>query len=438
MIHTFFVGASLLRISYICATNMNGQQLNYFKQKALTWATSFEVCCCLDSNNYADLYGKFDFIIAAGVKAELNASSKDKFTELKAFHDQQSDWMFGLLSYDLKNETEALSSEHPDHIQMPELFFFVPEYLIAITAGNIEVLRGADTVIDEIHQTVPLIADLKKDLNIQSRFSKEQYLETVVKLQQHISRGDIYEVNFCQEFFAEHAAIDPVQVYQKLSEVSPTPFSGFFKIRSQYILSASPERFLCKRGSRLISQPIKGTAKRSTNPLNDELIKEELRQDQKEQAENVMIVDLVRNDLTKSALRGSVTVDELFGIYSFPQVFQMISTISCELDPDIHFIDAIRNTFPMGSMTGAPKLKAMELIETYEKSKRGAYSGAFGYITPDEDFDFNVIIRSILYTAESRYLSFQVGGAITYAAEPIAEYEECLLKASAIVQTLTQ
>jgi para-aminobenzoate synthetase component 1 len=300
------------------------------------------------------------------------------------------------------------------------------------------ILRGHHTVIDDIHQTAPLIADLKQELNIQSRFSKEQYLETVALLQQHISRGDIYEVNFCQEFFAEHAAIDPVQVYQKLSEVSPTPFSGFFKIRSQYILSASPERFLCKRGSRLISQPIKGTAKRSKENLDDQVIMEQLRLDPKEQAENVMIVDLVRNDLTKSALKGTVKVDELFGIYSFPQVFQMISTISCDLDPEIHFIDAIRNTFPMGSMTGAPKLSAMELIETYEKSKRGAYSGAFGYITPDEDFDFNVIIRSILYTAESQYLSFQVGGAITYAADPVAEYEECMLKASAIIQTLTQ
>lgn len=417
---------------------MNGQQLSHFKQKALAWATSFEICCCLDSNNYPDLYGKFDFVIAAGTQAELNALSKDKFSELKAFYNQHHDWMFGLLSYDLKNEIEHLSSAHPDHIQLPELFFFVPEYLIAITNHEIQVLKGGAEVIDLIHQTEIPIPGLKSEIQIQQRVSKEAYLQTVAVLQQHIARGDIYEVNFCQEFFAEHAAIDPLQVYQKLSEVSPTPFSGFFKIRDQYILSASPERFLCKSGNRLISQPIKGTAKRSKNPVEDQLIREQLRLDQKEQAENVMIVDLVRNDLTKSALKGSVKVDELFGIYSFPQVFQMISTISCELSPEINFIDAIRNTFPMGSMTGAPKLKAMELIETYENSKRGAYSGAFGYITPDENFDFNVIIRSILYTVQSRYLSFQVGGAITYAADPLAEYEECLLKASAIVQTLRQ
>ena len=151
-----------------------------------------------------------------------------------------------------------------------------------------------------------------------------------------------------------------------------------------------------------------------------------------------MIVDLVRNDLTKSAIKGSVKVEELFGIYGFPQVYQMISTISCELDPEIHFIDAIKHTFPMGSMTGAPKVKAMELIEAYEFNKRGAYSGAFGYFTPEAEFDFNVIIRSILYDAKKQYLSFQVGGAITFAADPNAEYEECMLKASAIIQALEQ
>ena len=150
-----------------------------------------------------------------------------------------------------------------------------------------------------------------------------------------------------------------------------------------------------------------------------------------------MIVDLVRNDLTKSALKGSVKVEELFGIYTFPQVHQMISTISCELAPDLHFMQAIKHAFPMGSMTGAPKIRAMELIEKYELSKRGAYSGSFGYLSPEGEFDFNVIIRSILYQESSKHLSFQVGGAITYAADANEEYEECMLKASAIIQTLS-
>jgi para-aminobenzoate synthetase component 1 len=265
---------------------------------------------------------------------------------------------------------------------------------------------------------------------------KDSYLEKVEKLRKSISLGDIYEVTFCQEFFAEQAAINPYQVYQNLKDVSPTPFSGFFKLTDKYILSASPERFLCKRKNQLFSQPIKGTAKRSSDPEEDEKIRLGLLNSTKEQAENVMIVDLVRNDLTKSAVKGSVKVEELFGIYTFPQVHQMISTISCTVDPLIHPVEALKNTFPVGSMTGAPKVRAMELIEETECSRRGIYSGSFGYFEPDGDFDFNVVIRSILYNESSKYLSFQVGGAITYASSAEAEYEECLLKASAIVKTL--
>ncbi|WEK20327.1 MAG: anthranilate synthase component I family protein [Candidatus Pedobacter colombiensis] len=419
---------------------MNGRDIHSFKQKALAWAASFEVCCVLDSNGYTDPYGKFDLLLAAGTKAELNAKSVNKFKELKTFYEQHQNWMFGLLGYDLKNETEQLHSSKPDYINFPELFFFVPQYLIAIKGDQIKVIIGDPGLIDliehtELDMTAILNGD-KQNIPIQNRISKEVYLKTVKALQEHIARGDIYEVNFCQEFFAEHAVINPVLVYHKLSDVSPTPFAGFFKIRDQYILSASPERFLCKRGNKLISQPIKGTAKRSANAKEDQQIKDALRENTKEQAENVMIVDLVRNDLTKCAVKGSVKVDELFGIYGFPQVFQMISTISCELNPDIHFIDAIKHTFPMGSMTGAPKVKAMKLIEAHEFNKRGAYSGAFGYFSPEGEFDFNVIIRSILYDAGKQYLSFQVGGAITYVADAEAEYEECMLKASAIIQTL--
>lgn len=430
---------------YKCVTfaqiKMRVQDLPSFKQKAIQWATSFEVCCILDSNGYSDPYGKYDLLLAIGVQEELNALSASKFTALKAFYEQHQNWMFGLLSYDLKNEVEQLSSLNPDHLNFPELYFFIPQYLITVKGDEATVLIGNPDVMNIITDVELDISPAKNTdheggIQIQSRISKTQYLKTVEALQQHIVRGDIYEVNFCQEFFAENAAINPVDIYHKLCAVSPTPFAGFFKIKSQYILSASPERFLCKRGNKLISQPIKGTAKRSINAEEDLLIKDALRKNEKEQAENVMIVDLVRNDLTKSAIKGSVKVDELFGIYGFPQVYQMISTVSCQLSPDVHFIDAIKETFPMGSMTGAPKVKAMALIEEYELNKRGVYSGAFGYITPEADFDFNVIIRSLLYDAAKQYLSFQVGGAITFAANAEAEYQECMLKASAIIQTL--
>ncbi|MBB2145515.1 aminodeoxychorismate synthase component I [Pedobacter sp. LMG 31464] len=416
---------------------MNNAEINVFKQKALQWAASFEVCCCLDSNQYSDPYTQYDCLIAIGNDQTLSAPAGNAFQQLHSFYEEHKDWMFGLLSYELKNEVEDLSSQHTDQLNFPDLFFFVPTYLIALQGDEIKVIKGANSIIETIHRIDLDRPIAKSNLKIENRFDKETYIATVEKLKSHIKRGDIYEVNFCQEFFANHAKINPLAVYNKLNALSPTPFAGFFKIYDHYILSATPERFLCKRGNRLISQPIKGTAKRSSNAVEDEQIKIALKSNIKEQAENVMIVDLVRNDLTKSAVQGSVKVDELFGIYTFPQVHQMISTISCELNPSIHFIDAIKNTFPMGSMTGAPKIKAMQLIDAYEKSKRGAFSGSFGCISPTGDFDFNVIIRSILYNASEHYLSFQVGGAITYAANAEAEYEECMLKASAILKVLS-
>lgn len=415
---------------------MHASELILFKQKALLWANQFEVCCCFDSNEYRGRYSKYDFLLAAGTTAQLSAVAGDAFLALKDFYVKNQRWIFGFLSYDLKNEVEELTSAHADQLGFPDLFFFVPKYLLAVKDGKIEVITGPADLVEMINGLADQSFENPAQVPVQARISQSGYLEKVEELRRHIAKGDSYEINFCQEFFAEKAVIDPYQVYLNLNRLSPTPFSGFFKTGDKYILSASPERFLCKRGTQLISQPIKGTAKRSPDPQEDELIKIHLRNSTKEQAENVMIVDLVRNDLTKSAVKGTVKVEELFGIYTFPQVHQMISTVSCTLNPDIHPVDAVRNTFPMGSMTGAPKLRAMELIEATEASRRGVYSGAFGYFEPDGDFDFNVIIRSILYNASQQYISFQVGGAITYASSAEAEYEECLLKASAMIKTL--
>ncbi len=423
-------------MGFLVSIKMNIPDISIFKQKALQWASDFPVCCCLDSNQYTDPYAQYDCLIAVGSSDVLNETAGNAFSALRSFYEKHKNWIFGLLSYELRNEVEHLNARHQDKLDFPDMFFFVPLYLIALKGEKIEVLIGSSSILTTI-SNLKLVTDTHNvKLNVKGRLDKEMYVSTVRKLQEHIIRGDIYEVNFCQEFFAESAIINPLATYTALNSISPTPFAGFFKINQCYILSATPERFLCKRGNRLISQPIKGTAKRSEDSLADEKIKFNLKSSSKEQAENVMIVDLVRNDLTKSALKGSVRVDELFGIYSFPQVHQMISTISCELNPAIHFIDSIKNTFPMGSMTGAPKIKAMQLIDQYEQSKRGAFSGSFGCISPNGDFDFNVIIRSILYNAESKYLSFQVGGAITYASNAEDEYNECVLKASAILKVL--
>ena len=411
--------------------------LQTFKQKALQWATDFDVAVCLDSGNFTDQYSRFETLIAVGVEQELRCNTGNPFAQLAAFREQHRGWVFGFLTYDLKNEVEELSSNNPDHLHFPDLYFFVPEHLIIIKNSEIEIISSkAEAILksingQEIQATKPIA-----DINIKSRFSKAEYIDTVKTIQQHIVRGDIYETNFCQEFYAEDVKEDALSLFIQLQQISPAPFSCFFKLNDQYIISASPERFLAKRAQTLISQPIKGTAKRSTDPLEDEQLKQSLKNHPKEQQENVMIVDLVRNDLTRSAVPGTVKVEELFGIYSFEQVHQMISTVTCQKDEALSDVEAIRNTFPMGSMTGAPKVSAMRLMEKYERTKRGAYSGAVGYFSPDGDFDFNVIIRTILYNASNQYLSFQVGGAITHHADPEKEYEECLLKAKAILQVL--
>ncbi len=410
-----------------------------FKEKALKWASSFNVFCYLDSNNFKDQYSKFDALIAVGAKSELTANSGNAFQQLSDFRNANLSWITGFFGYDLKNEIEEVSSSNIDHLNFPDLYFFVPQYLIIFKSEEIEIIA------DDPHHLYNIIEQQDLDLpvneqtsaiNIQSRFNKPEYIDAVEKIKEHIARGDIYVTNFCQEFFAENAVIDPLKVFQRLNAISPNPFSAFFKWKDNYILCASPERFLAKRNSKLVSQPIKGTAKRGLNEAEDKLLINNLRSHSKELQENVMIVDLVRNDLTRSAKKGSVKTEELFGIYSFNQVHQMISTVVCELEENISAVEAIKNSFPMGSMTGAPKVSAMQLMELYERSKRGVYSGAIGYFTPDDDFDFNVVIRSLLYNQRNKYLSFHAGSAITYHADAKKEYEECLLKVKAIMEVL--
>ena len=403
----------------------------------MQWASSFDACCFLDSNNFKDPYSSFDVLIAAGVKTELVASAGNAFGALAQFRKENPGWISGFFGYDLKNETEDLTSGNLDQLGFPDLYFFVPQHLIIIKGNEVEFITDdPQGIVKAIGQQVFPNENGIFSLTIQSRFSRESYLTTFKEIREHIQRGDIYVTNFCQEFFVENAFINPAEFFLKLNEISPNPFASFFKWREKYILCASPERFLAKRGDKLIAQPIKGTAKRSDDPFEDQKTKQRLKDESKEQQENVMVVDLVRNDLTTSAKKGSVKTEELFGIYSFEHLHHMISTVTCELANDVTPVQAIKNSFPMGSMTGAPKLSSMRLMEQYELSKRGVYSGAIGYFNPDDDFDFSVVIRAVLYNSKSRYLSFQTGSAITWQADAEKEYEECLLKAKAIVEVL--
>lgn len=408
------------------------------KEKLLHWAASFSTACYFDSNNYADDYSVFDVLVAAGVKKEVKATAGNAFDQLQTFLQEAEKFIPGFLAYDLKNETENLHSANRDHLYFPDLYFFEPEHHILIRGRQVSIYSEKADLIWESVNAVQLNQTAEKGFEVKtsSRFSKAEYTGAVHQLQQHIQRGDIYEVNFCQEFYAEDVHLNPVELFLKLNRASPVPFANFFKQDDKFIISATPERFLSKRGSKLISQPIKGTARRQPDPAADEDVKNYLKNNEKERAENVMIVDLVRNDLTKSAVPGSVKVEELFGIYTFSTVHQMISTVTCVADSKLENTQLLKNTFPMGSMTGAPKIKAMELIDDYERSKRGIFSGAIGYFSPNGNFDFNVVIRSILYNQGNGYLSFQVGSAITSGSDPQSEYDECLLKAEAILSVL--
>jgi para-aminobenzoate synthetase component 1 len=408
-----------------------------FKQKALAWAAKFDTLCYLDSNSFNDPYSKFDTLIAIGTKAQLKAAAGDAFEQLSTFRASNPGWITGFFGYDLKNETENLRSGNADHLEFPDLYFFAPEILISIKGNTVEIIGENEKDIFEGCTSSNLVPVTHQHvINLQPRFSRPEYVQTVEKIQQHIVRGDIYVTNFCQEFYAENTQIDPLSIFQNLNGLSPTPFSTFFKWDGNYIICASPERFLAKRGSKLISQPIKGTARRDADKAIDQSLIDELRNHPKELQENVMIVDLVRNDLTHSAKPGTVKTEELYGIQTFKQVHQMVSTVVCELRDDVSAVEAVKNTFPMGSMTGAPKISAMQLMEQYERSKRGVYSGAVGYFSPDDDFDFNVVIRTLLFNSTKKYLSFHVGSAITYHANAESEYEECLLKAKAILEVL--
>ncbi|MFD2162894.1 anthranilate synthase component I family protein [Paradesertivirga mongoliensis] len=413
--------------------------VDLFRQKALQWAASFETACYFDSNSYTDPYSSFDVLIAAGASEGLESNAGSAFEELAGFIENSPQWIIGFLAYDLKNETESLSSANPDHLNFPDLYFFKPKHLITIKAGQVKITSESPaSVITEINCTSLTTERFSFQGTVKTRFTPDEYQAAVRALKDHIHRGDIYEANFCQEFYADNCVLNPLEAFKSLNTISPTPFATFFKYNHRYIISATPERFLSKRRNKIISQPIKGTIKRSADFKEDQYLKESLRNNEKEQSENVMIVDLVRNDLTKCAIPGTVEVEELFGIYTFEQVHQMISTVICQAKPGLSNAEIIRAVFPMGSMTGAPKISAMELIEKYERSKRGVFSGAIGYFSPDGDFDFNVVIRTLLYNAAEGYLSFHVGSAITFASDPQKEYDECLLKAEAIRRVLSE
>jgi para-aminobenzoate synthetase component I len=407
------------------------------KTKMLNWANQFNIFCYLDNQYYNFQPNYYECLLAVGVRAFISSDTSD-VSDLDHFLSEQKGWSFGHLSYNLNSDLHGLSNRKLDSLGFPDFFFFVPEVVLAIKDSKLEIEASSpEEVYLQIMQQEECAVQPHAPINVKQRITQTEYLQTIIRLQQHILRGDCYEINFCQEFYAEQALIDPLSVFQKLVAVSPTPFSAFYRLDDKYLICASPERYIAREGAKILSQPMKGTTKRNLqNKADDKRLREELLSSSKERAENVMVVDLVRNDLSRICKDASVKVDELFGIYTFPQVHQMVSTVSGELEHNVPFSEILSASFPMGSMTGAPKHRVMQLIDQYELSNRGIFSGSVGYFDPNGNFDFNVVIRSIMYNASNQYLSYQVGSGITFYSDPQKEWEECMLKAEAIKKVL--
>ncbi|WP_422860085.1 anthranilate synthase component I family protein [Flagellimonas sp. S174] len=414
-----------------------------FKDAVLEWTRGYEKVVWLDSNGHVDKFSSVNAIVAVSRQTNGSVFETNNIDKTQEFIDKERDWLFGFITYDFKNKLESLKSKNPDHLHFPELYFFCPEKIIFLKedVAEFHYLESCknemeDDFLNLVQETETKLDFPSKGIRIQMRIHKDSYFEKVNSMLAHIHRGDIYEANFCQEFYSSESVIEPWSTYRNLNKISQPPFATFLRLQDKYLLCASPERYLKRKKGRIVSQPIKGTAKRDTTREKDEILKMELAKNPKERAENIMITDLVRNDLSKSALKGSVTVDELCKVYTYKQVHQMVSTVTAEISETTPSIEIIKQTFPMGSMTGAPKVSAMKLIEDLEESKRGLYSGTVGYFDPNGDFDFNVVIRSILYNATKKYVSYSVGSAITAQSIPEKEYEECLIKAKAMRSVL--
>ncbi len=388
-----------------------------------------------ENNSLPKDYLTYDLIAGIDSIDELICNNQ-AINRLNKFRNTSNDWLFGALSYDLKNEIEDLSSENKDKIQSNLVSFFIPKYVFLLSGKELKVLtyekkKNVDSII---FYSKNLQSDSFFNINLNCRESKIKYLNKIEKIKEHIQRGDVYELNYCIEFFAEDVLLSPYYLFHELNKKTNNPFAGFLKIKNQYILSASPERFLRKDNNQLISQPIKGTIRRGEDFQEDIFLINYLKNNSKEISENIMITDLVRNDMSITALNSSVNVQELCKVYTFEKIHQMITTIVSEVKENQQLSSLLKSMFPMGSMTGAPKLKAMQLIDLYEEFKRGYFSGSIGYIKPNGNFDFNVIIRSILYNKDLKYLSVGVGGAITIKSDPHKEYEECITKIRPILE----
>jgi para-aminobenzoate synthetase component I len=410
------------------------------KKKILHWVATFPHAVFLDScAQRLDEFGQYDFIAGARKNsAEGIASTLDEWQTLC----KTPGWKFGVIGYEVKNKVEPiLKTTQSAFIPTSELYFFLAEVVISRKKDADEITIEAENpsaVFAAIQSIIPTDSQVVNFEGFIPDFSHEEYLQTVAQLREHIRNGDCYEINFCRHFGAKGLLTNPAGAFSRLTGLSPVPFAGFLRRDNWYLLSASPERFLQHHEGRLVTQPIKGTAPRGNTPEQDVNLAQQLRDSQKEQSENVMIVDLCRNDLYRSCVPESVKVLRLFEVQPFAQVHQLVSTVTGQLKPEVNPIQALLSAFPPGSMTGAPKVRVCQLADQYERTQRGVYSGALGYVAPSGDFDFNVVIRTLIHDQKTKSLSFHTGGAITWQSEAEKEWEETLVKASALIQLISE
>lgn len=406
----------------------------------LNWIKQFSIFAYLDNNEYANLHNRYELLLAADAVPGLTIK------DLASLGEQVGkSWLFGHFNYDVKNALyPALKSTHPAYFENEALQFFVPRIVIAIPYGTQRLVIESEQLLPEaiwaeiLDPKASVATEALPAVRFTRNCSLETYLQTIEQVKKHLIEGDCYELNLCVGAYAADVALDPIPAFDRLNTQNPAPFAGLYRQEHHWLMSSSPERFLYKDKTSIVAQPMKGTMRRGNDEADDEAQKVKLAADIKERAEHVMIVDLMRNDLAKSALTGSVHVPELFGVYTFPTLHTMVSTIQAELQAGAEPLEALLQAFPMGSMTGAPKYIVMQLIESLERSKRELYSGAFGYFSPEGDFDFNVVIRSLLYNEQTKILSYHTGGAITIDSVPEQEWAEILLKSKALEQIFPQ
>ena len=411
-----------------------------FYTKMLNWLSKFNIYCLLHNNNYKPNTSGYQITVAVNSILTF-AHNTNALKGLQDISNLTGQWLFGHITYNLKNELENLTTATVDHIGFPIVQFFVPEMVLQISSSSCSItscVAQPQSIYNSINDNNETLTNATNtSITLSPVQSKQAYTTTVNTLKKHVSAGDCYEINYCQNFNASNITINPVTLYKQLNQASPMPYSSLYRQGNKYAIGASPELYITTNGNTITSGPIKGTIKRNPNPAIDAALIQQLTTSVKERAENIMVVDLVRNDLSKICLPQTVQVSKLCEVKSYKQVHHLVSTVTGTLHPSSNFATIIAATFPMGSMTGAPKVKVMQLIDNYENTNRGLYSGTIGYIQPNGNLNFNVVIRSILYNAANKYISYTVGSGITAYCEAEAEYDECLLKAQAMEQVLS-